>query len=145
MREQAPASPVGTQLPEPVDVPPELVPPELEDPESGAPELEDPEADAPELDELEPLAALELLPVPASLFVPAFGIAPESMLDDDAPPERREVFVPHPCEVTAKRVHKATLGERRCILAPAEPRVGVQRGSPFRCRTSLVGGLRIRV
>jgi hypothetical protein len=145
MREQAPASPVGTQLPEPVDVPPELVPPELEDPEAGAPELEDPEADAPELDELEPLAALELLPVPASLFVPAFGIAPESMLDDDASPERREVFVPHPCEVTAKRVHKATLGERRCILAPAEPRVGVQRGSPFRCRTSLVGGLRIRV
>jgi hypothetical protein len=177
MSEQAPASPAGAQPPELLDVPPELVPleleeleaetPELEEPEPkeleaeepevGTPELEEPEPDEPEAEEPEmgtpeleepesekPEAGAPELeePEPEEPEVEMSELEePDPMLDDDAPPGLSASFVPHPCEVTAKRVHKTVVGRTQCVRARGEPSARVQRAPSCRRRASVVVGL----
>ena len=142
MSEQAPASPAGAQPPELLDVPPELVPLELEELEAETPELEEPEPK--ELEAEEPEVGTPELeePEPEEPEVEMSELEePDPMLDDDAPPGLSASFVPHPCEVTAKRVHKTVVGRTQCVRARGEPSARVQRAPSCRRRASVVVGL----
>jgi hypothetical protein len=160
MREQAPPSPGGRQPPKWLDVSPDVdIPLELEEPEGVAPELEEPEPEepegvAPELEEPEPEEPEGVAPeleepepeepegVAPELEEPEPSlVVPEPMLDEDAPLELSARLVPHPCEVTAKRVHKAAAGQTQCIRTRGEPSALAQRAPSCRRRASVVVGL----
>ncbi|MGD0677135.1 MAG: hypothetical protein ABSC94_17100 [Polyangiaceae bacterium] len=128
---------VDAEIEEPVLSEPEVVTPELSEPE---PELAAPVEEELELviGEIDVPELLLVVPPPVVPPPPLVILAP--VLDFDAPPG----LVPHPCEATAMKVHKATVDKTPCMRA-RDPRARVQRASSCPCRASVVIGLRMLV